>query len=395
MALTRRRVLLGLAGGATVIAVGGGALFATTRTPHAALAPWDDPGAGVSDPRIKALEWAVLVPNPHNRQPWLVELVGSDEAVLYCDLDRRLPMTDPFDRQITIGLGCFIEMFVEAAGADGFGVTVTPFPEGEPAERARLDERPVARLKLVEGAGQADPLFAAASYRRTNREAYEDRPIEPDHVAAMANAVTRTTFGAVHDRDGTAALTDLAAHGSTTEMQTHRTHQESVDLMRIGKAEINANPDGISLGGPLLEALALAGLISREALADPESQAYAEGVRRFDAMLATAAGWVWLTSAGNTRADQIATGRDWLRLHLAAKAAGLDLQPFSQGLQEYPEMAPVYADIHAHLGVAAPGRVQMLARIGYGPPVPPSPRWPAASRILTADRSGSSGDHAT
>ena len=30
--------------------------------------------------------------------------------------------------------------------------------------------------------------------------------------------------------------------------------------MRIGKAEIEANPDGIALGGPLLEAMALMGL---------------------------------------------------------------------------------------------------------------------------------------
>ena len=38
--------------------------------------------------------------------------------------------------------------------------------------------------------------------------------------------------------------------------------------MRIGKAEINANPDGIDLGGAFLEALSAAGLLTRETLAD-------------------------------------------------------------------------------------------------------------------------------
>ncbi len=33
------------------------------------------------------------------------------------------------------------------------------------------------------------------------------------------------------------------------EAQTARTHKESVDLMRIGKAEIEATPDGIALAG--------------------------------------------------------------------------------------------------------------------------------------------------
>ncbi len=51
-------------------------------------------------------------------------------------------------------------------------------------------------------------------------------------------------------------------------------------------------------------------------------------------------------------------------------------------MQEFPEMAPHFAAIHERLGVAAPARLQMLARIGYGPDQPPSPRWPAASRIM-------------
>lgn len=125
--ISRRSLLLGLGG--TVLAAGAaGTVFATTRTPHAALAPWQNPGALESDPRVKAMAWAVLAPSPHNRQPWLLQLSGDNEALLYCDLDRRLPHTDPFDRQVVIGLGCFVELFVLAAGAEGYAVNVEPFP---------------------------------------------------------------------------------------------------------------------------------------------------------------------------------------------------------------------------------------------------------------------------
>ncbi len=41
-------------------------------------------------------------------------------------------------------------------------------------------------------------------------------------------------------------------------------------------------------------------------------------------------------------------------------------------------MTGPYAEIHAALAPA--GCVQMLARIGYGPEAPATPRWPAASR---------------
>jgi hypothetical protein len=67
-------------------------------------------------------------------------------------------------------------------------------------------------------------------------------------------------------------------------------------------------------------------------------------------------------------------------VNLAATAAGIAFQPLSQALQEYPEMAPLYRDLHARLAPAG-GTVQMLARIGYGPEVAPSPRWPLRQHL--------------
>jgi len=111
------------------------------------LAPWTV--APHADPRIAAAAWAVLSPNPHNRQPWQLRLIGQDSLTLHCDLDRRLPVTDPLDRQITIGLGCFAELFRLAAAAQGFTAEITPFPEGEP--QPRLDGRPARRTPCPAG----------------------------------------------------------------------------------------------------------------------------------------------------------------------------------------------------------------------------------------------------
>jgi hypothetical protein len=381
MALSRRQLLAGLGGGA-LIAVGGGALFAATRTPTAALAPWREAGLA-ADPRIRALEWAVLAPNPHNRQPWLVELTGDTGLTLYCDLDRRLPMTDPHDRQITIGLGAFLELLALAAADGGHEAVVTPFPDGAPDAPLRLDGRPVARVAFRPG-GVPDPLFAAAPHRRSNKEPYADRPVEPGHLAALGAAVRSTRLDTTVEAAATADWADLCRRAFRVEAATPRTMRESIDLLRIGRAEIEASPDGIDLGGPFVETLSLAGLLTREALADPASASARQTLAMYDALFASARGWVMLTTAGNGRLDQIAAGRDYLRMNLAATAAGLSMHPLSQALQEFPEMAELLAEAQAMAGVAAPGRLQMLARIGYGPATPPSPRWPAASRLIAA-----------
>ncbi len=152
--------------------------------------------------------------------------------------------------------------------------------------------------------------------------------------------------------------------------------------MRIGRAEIEANPDGIDLGGLKLELLSLVGILDRESMADPSSAAFEEGINMYTPVIGTAMGFLVLTTDSNTRTDQLAAGAAYVRANLQATALGIGMQPLSQILQEYAEMADLYTTGHALLAPNG-GRVQMLARLGYGQTVAPSPRWPATTRIKT------------
>ncbi len=128
--LRSRRNFIRILGGGVVLAAGSG-IWAATREPAAARRPWMTAGEDKAeqDVRRHALSFAVLAPNPHNKQPWLVDLSRPGELKLYCDLDRRLPQTDPFDRQITIGLGAFLEILSMAAAERGYRAEITPFPQ--------------------------------------------------------------------------------------------------------------------------------------------------------------------------------------------------------------------------------------------------------------------------
>lgn len=57
------------------------------------------------------------------------------------------------------------------------------------------------------------------------------------------------------------------------------------------------------------------------------------------------------------------------------------MHPVSQALQEYPEMAALYAEAHKSLDITAPATLQIPARIGYGPSIPPSPRWDVEKKL--------------
>ncbi len=378
----RRRTFLSMLGGGIVAAAGSASLFAATRTPEDALAPWNMAGTAYDEPRRRALSYALLAPNPHNRQPWLVDLERPGEVTLLVDRTKLLPETDPFNRQITIGLGCFLELLCLAAAEDGYRVDLDLFPDAE--RQAGLTDGRVAVARFAADAGVAhDPLFAHVLARRSNKEPF-------DTGRALGTDAIPRLVAAAHDSDrvaGSIAPDDVAAARKLTaaairrEFETPRTLKESVDLLRIGKAEIEANPDGIDLGGVLFDSLNMIGMISREAALDPGDPNYQQALTGSLENADTAMGHLWLVTEGNARVDQIAAGRDWLRLHLAATRDGLAFQPLSQALQEFPEMAEYYAEAHRRFAPGG-GTVQMLVRLGYGPEIAPSPRWPLEAKIV-------------
>ena len=378
MTPSRRKFLTLLGGGVILAAASAG--YAVTRSPRTALLPWEQAG-GYSDPRARALSFALLAPNPHNRQPWIADLTRADEVTLLADPERLLPQTDPFDRQITIGMGCFLELLRMAAAEDGYRLDITLFPEG--SDDMAIAAHPVARCRFVADAGVArDPLFAEVRARRSLKEPYDTaRAVPASALAALGAVVRHSRVDATNAPDRVAELRALSSAALRIEVETPRTFQESIDLFRIGHREVDANPDGLEFTGPMMEALRLSGLFSREAAADPRSTAFRTGLDIVLAQTETAMAHLWLATPGNSRTEQIGAGMDWVRVNLAATALGLGIQPLSQFLQEYPEVATLNDQIHQRLARNGE-RLQMFARLGYGPDVPPTPRWPLESRLV-------------
>jgi len=372
MAISRKSFLRVLGGGVVVAA---GAAIAVPRLdamPAVAIDGWRGPDPAETDPRRRALAWALLAPSPHNLQSWAVDLSQPATIVLYVDAARLLPQTDPLSRQILIGHGCFLEILVMAAAADGYNAEVTLFPDGP----WKLD-RPVARMTLKKQPGiKLDPLFAEVPRRRTAKGNFEARNLEPSHKAALlaGHVATGLPLVIVDDAGEVERLRALAIAGSELEMNTPRTHKESIDVARIGASEIAAHRDGISLKGPMIWALRQVGAMTPEKAMTPGTLAWKGGRDYAMAGYASARAFGWIASPDNGRPTQVATGRAFVRLQLAATALGVSLQPHSQLLQEYPEMAPLRAAMHGQTAIADGATLQMFFRLGYVGDPGPSPR---------------------
>ena len=383
----QRRNFLRIAGGGTIAAatlgVGGLSACGSNRMPDEAIEAWRGPAHDASssaDVRRWLLSYAILAPHSHNLQSWVVDLSTPDEIVLSCDLKRLLPQTDPLSRQIMMSHGTFLELLDLAARERGLRADITLFPQGAFGPD-KLDARPVARIKLVPDVTiSKDPLFGQVLLRHTSRSAYDaSRPVA--HVAwqAMQQAVLPHKLGfghvGVEQVDALARHRSLALEAWRIELSTPRTIMESYDVLRVGASEIAAHRDGLSNLDPKVWLLNQVGLFDRSKAPAPDDYASTSQVKDFGQKLDSTPGFLWLVSQGNDRVTQINAGRAYARVQLAATALGLSMQPLSQALQEYPEQARPYADVHALCGASLPGQtVQMWARVGYAPAVEPAPR---------------------
>ena len=328
-----RRNFIRLLGGGIVVSSLSSLTACSDDFPAEAVEAWQGPG-DEPDLRRWALAYAILAPNSHNRQPWLVDLREPNTITLYVDRSRMLPMTDPWFRQIVVSQGTFLESLVVALRERGLSPEVQLFPQGE-FKPHEVDDRPVARVSwagdaapvdspaapasvlsavsavsavsaasLLDLATGKDPLFAQLLRRHTAKIDYDTtRPVAPATLDALRSvlndpevAVAGVKFGGTVDAARLEPLRTLCWESARTELLTPRTVMESVQLTRIGPAEIAQHRDGISVNSMLPRLAAMVGAFDRSNPPAEGSTAYKQMMGRFEGHSRTAMGFVWLST---------------------------------------------------------------------------------------------------
>lgn len=382
-----RRSFIRLVGGGIVLAGLPSQSGCSNSIPADAIAPWQGP-TDESDVRRWILGHAILAPNSHNIQPWLVDLRRTGEIALYCDSQRLLPQTDPLYRQIMMSQGTFLELLDIAARERGYRADIKLFPEGD-VDVSQMNRRPVAQIRLAEDASvPKDPLFLEILRRHTNRGRYDPQDVPKEAQRFISSAIHTVGFRAQCtdglQSDAMARIRAIAAEAWRIELTTARTILESYRLLRIGPDEISRHRDGLVLNETLPRLFARLGLFDRTTAPAEDDYATKSQISDFNAKLESTPCFFSLVTEGNDRRIQVEAGRAYARAHLAATAKGLSMHPISQALQEYSEQTEVYEELHRVLDAARPQyTVQMLARLGYARPVEPSPRRDVADIMMS------------
>jgi hypothetical protein len=374
-----RRTFIRIVGGGVIFSATAGLTACSREMPPEAIAAWQGPKQE-ADERKWILSYAILAPHSHNLQSWLVDLRTPNEIMVYCDLTRLLPETDPYYRQIMMSHGTFLELIDIATRERGIRADIELFPQGEFGPE-KIDKRPVARIRFAKDSNVVkDLLFDQILKRHTNREAYDmSKAIPADAIQNLVDCIKpypiRFGFVGLDQPDAIEKHRAIAAEAWRIELTTPAKILETYRVLRVGAKEIATYRDGISINDPFLSLLVRLGLFDRSKAPKPDDSAIVDQIENFNKNLESTAGFLWIITEGNGRIAQVNAGRAYVRVQLAGTAHGISMQPIQQALQEYPEQQGPYREIHNLLDAPSPRyTVQMWARLGYGPKIELAPR---------------------
>lgn len=315
---------------------------------------------------LAAIRYAVLAPSSHNTQPWLFAVRGP-RVDLYMDRSRALPVADPDDRELVLSCGAALYHLRLALGFYGVTTVVDRYPDPDEPDL-------LARVSLV---GERQPtelereLFHQIPLRRTNRLPFEPRPLPQTMISELEHAASAegAWMVVVDDEEDKGWLADLIAVADRRQMTDKRFRRE---LSAWTRPTISRRKDGIPGSGLGLGTVASVGapLVIRTF-----DLGQGRAARDRELALGSPALGV-LGTADDSIGGLVRGGEALAHVLLLARASGVHASYLNQPI-EVEELRPEVERM-----VRAPGRAQLILRLGYGHAVAPTPRRPVEEVLL-------------
>ena len=312
-------------------------------------------------PAEQFAEWvraATMAPSMHNTQPWKFRILRDSQAIeIRADPARMLQHGDPHGRAVHIACGAALLNLCLAVAAGG----------REPVTRLLPDPAEPLLLATVRLGGRHRPseeerdLYAAIPARRTNRRPFSARAVPPGVLAELVLAARLEGAGLdLPGRDETRRLLGVVADA---EFDLLADPGYRAELARWAGGD--RDQDGIPGGA-----------------AGPRDPRGRTPVRDF--LGGAAADYEWfedapqlavLSTQGNMREDWLRAGQALQRVLLTATLRGIAAGILTQPLETH--------DAWLVRGPGAgTGWPQLILRLGYGLPVPATPRRPVRDVLI-------------
>jgi nitroreductase len=332
--------------------------------------------AAAADPWARLLEVGVLVPSPHNVQPWRLRRLDAARAELHIERRRTLPNEDVTGSFIILTMGMFTEGLALAAAHHGLALAVKPVQpfDAFTSERVRGGRSP--QLHFADLTLRPAPtttkeydleLFAR---RRTSRLHYLADPVTPEARTALAALAARWghRYAPITDPALVERLLQVNIDAVFADLNHAPYRDEMRGWLRYGDGESLRHRDGLDARcmnvhpAELWTAFHLSPALRWPALSGWFRRRYREQIGPV-ATLGLLSGPFW------EPADAYETGRFLLRFWLEVTRAGYSIHPYGNLVTHRPAAERVET-------LTGERSIWLVFKIGRSPEPPASRRLP-------------------
>jgi nitroreductase len=311
------------------------------------------------------LEAATRAPSVHNSQPWRF-VVGPRRVTVHADPARQLRVVDAPGRSLLVSCGAAVLNLKVAAEHLGFHPRVRILPAtDDPTLVATLD----FDHRHPRGGRLAD-LYPAVAARRTNRYPFADRRVPQSVLAEMIEAVD-LEHAVLRVYDDAAEVDRVVGLIRTAELDAALTLPDAASERAdwVGsRREGEGRPGRLARTSP------------RQHPGSPPRPGAGRRPERERVPFETTPTIAVLSTMHDQRADWVRAGMALERALLVLTRAGVSASFMNQPV-ELPDVRWLLRS-----PLTGVGQAQMLLRIGYGPPVPPTPRRPLDEIVVRSDQ---------
>lgn len=321
-------------------------------------------------PVMKAICYGITAPSPHNTQSWFLDTLSATEMLLY--VKHLLPETDPLARQIHMGAGCFIELVSVGMTKEGYQTVVEYLPMGDyEMNDYQVAGKPVAKITLIKNeAENKDVLYDYIYQRGTNRSAYKGKMISNEEFAQIKSLIGDASSELIFitGKEQMMPFLDIFSKAMEIETRTKATNEETRRMFRFSEQERAEKKDGISIPqmgySGMIEKIAEKSLNDGDSITWHSEKNIKATMKGIDKGIYSSKGIIILKTPSNTKLDWLNSGRDYARFNIAIAKLGIVTHPYSQVLQEYPEMEALQKQYRQLAGIDGEEKTQIIVRIG-------------------------------
>jgi hypothetical protein len=313
------------------------------------------------------IRYATLAPSAHNTQPWKFG-VCENTVRLFPDYSRRMPHSDPDDRELFISLGCAIENFTLAARRAGYETEVEYQLTGQPEESILLTLKP-------SGPGEEDPNFAVIPLRHHNRRPYEPKPIAAADLRRLEEQRLEpgVSLQFLTTRKDVEQIVEIIRGANDILLRNRAFVDELISWMRFEDHEVAEHMDGLcarAVDAPVVPSWFGRFMVGRVFGPVVQSNMDAKKIRTAQAIMVVFA-------EGSSREAWLDVGRSFTRTMLRAATMRLWGSHLNQNWGQPYTRGPLLE----YLGVND-RNPQVVLRLGYAEPLPHAPRRPVEQVLV-------------